>query len=309
MENKKIAILMATFNGEKFLTAQLSSIKNQKYPHWHLYIQDDGSQDATGEILKAFQAEIGKEKVTLFRQDNQGSSHAFLSLLCDPQIQADYYAYADQDDIWDVDKLQRAIQWLFTQNNHQPMLYCANVRLMDEHGKDLHSLPPKYKAFCFQNALVQCAATGNTMMFNNALRNILLEVGNIELKAGHDAWTYLVVTACGGKVHYDAQPVLSYRQHAHNIAGFSPHRFQRIQKSFKRVLANDFKTVNDYHLLALHKIQNRITPAARNTLNYFSNARQGNFLHRIGYLHQSGVYRQDTLGTLGIYIAAAMNKI
>lgn len=300
---------MATFNGEKFLTAQLESIKNQNYPHWHLYIRDDGSQDSTWEILKAFQAEAGEEKVTLFRQDNQGSSHAFLSLLCDPQIQADYYAYADQDDIWDVDKLQRAIEWLSVQDNRQPILYCANVRLMDAQGKDLRSLPPKHKAFCFQHALVQCAATGNTMVFNNILRETLLEVGKIELKAGHDAWTYLVVTACGGKVHYDVQPVLSYRQHAHNIAGFSPYRFQRMQKSLKRVLANDFKVVNDCHILALNKIQNRMTPEASNTLNYFASARQGNVLHRIGCLYQSGIYRQDTLGTLGLYVSAMMDKM
>ena len=113
---KKMAILMAAYNGQKYLSKQLDSILAQNYPNWTLYVIDDGSKDETWNILHGYQASFG-EKLHITKTDNKGCAKTFLSLACDENIQADYYAYSDQDDIWDNNKLSRAVEILGKRND------------------------------------------------------------------------------------------------------------------------------------------------------------------------------------------------
>src|ERR1041385_1952457 len=98
------AILLSTYNGELFFEEQLRSIFNQQYPHWKLFIRDDGSTDGTLAMIKKYQSQNpGK---IIFIQDNFGNVGAkkSFSILLD-QCDADYIAFADQDDIWKPEKL------------------------------------------------------------------------------------------------------------------------------------------------------------------------------------------------------------
>ncbi len=169
----KVAVLMGTFNGERFLAEQLDSLAAQTHPDWELWASDDGSKDNTLAILEAYRAKWGGERLTVLRGPARGLATNFLSLACKSGIQADYYAYSDQDDIWEPDKLSRAVSWLERMPPSEPALYCSRTMLVDAAGKEmglseLHARPP-----CFANALVQNIAGGNTMVFNNAARNLL----------------------------------------------------------------------------------------------------------------------------------------
>lgn len=300
--NPSIAILLAAYNGQEYLAKQLYSIVTQTYTHWTLYVIDDGSTDQTADILKHYQAQYGSQKIHIKTHPNQGCARTFLTLVCDPDIQADYYAYSDQDDIWDSDKLAKAIACLSACPNYLPQLYCSSARLIDADENHLGFLPLKKRPPSFQNALVQCITTGNTMVFNQAVRRLLLTAGVVPVPL-HDWWTYLVTMGCNGECHYDPRPTLSYRQHTKNVLGFPHHFFARYLKRLKRVLNNQLNHINHAHLHALHSLTDQLTPAALTTLHYYQRACTGNRLQRLYYLHKSGIYRQERLETWAIYMA------
>jgi glycosyltransferase involved in cell wall biosynthesis len=103
----QVAILMCTKNGEAFLDEQLKSIAEQTHANWTLFVSDDGSTDATGNILKRFAA-IHEQKTVVRNGPGKGVCANFLSLATDSAIDADYFAISDQDDVWYKDKLARA---------------------------------------------------------------------------------------------------------------------------------------------------------------------------------------------------------
>lgn len=306
---KTVAILMAVYNGETFLKKQLDSIAAQTFKNWRLFVIDDGSTDASFEILQDYQKQWGDNKLIITKLPNQGCTRAFLSLACDPAIQADYYAYSDQDDVWDPDKLARALTILEKFDPSIPQLYGARARLSDEDDKIIGELPLKRKALSFSHALVQCFTTGNTMVFNEAAHQILMEVGPMDCLGNHDWWTGLAISACGGICYYDEKPTISYRQHTKNILGFVDSYYKRYKKALKRVLRDDFIRINDVHIEKLHKIYSRLTPSSKKTLEYFEKSRQGNIFKRMFYLQRAGVYRQDLSGTFSVYLAQAMRKL
>lgn len=103
-----VAILMATRNGAEFLRAQLDSLAAQDHDDWSLWIGDDGSTDATRAIVEAFAHSHPQRTVSLRDGPRRGSMANFLSLLCAPDIRADFFALADQDDVWLPVRLSRA---------------------------------------------------------------------------------------------------------------------------------------------------------------------------------------------------------
>ena len=103
---EKIDILMATYNGEKYIKQQLDSILNQTYNEFNLIISDDASLDGTISILKEYQNKDSRIKV--FKQDkNLGVVENFEFLL--KQVTNEFFMLADQDDIWEKDKIEKSI--------------------------------------------------------------------------------------------------------------------------------------------------------------------------------------------------------
>ena len=95
-----VAILLCTFHGQHFLADQLDSIDAQNFPRWRIWASDDGSQDDTNNILEAYQRKWGSDRLCIQHGPALGFARNFLSLTCDQHIEADYYAWSDQDDIW-----------------------------------------------------------------------------------------------------------------------------------------------------------------------------------------------------------------
>ncbi len=301
-----ISILMATYNGARFLEEQLLSIEKQTYPHWHLYVLDDGSKDDTWAILDAFQQRVGTNKITLRQGHHQGCVKTFLSLVCDKTITSDFYAYADQDDVWDSDKLERAVKVL---KNHiaVPFLYCSSSRLIDENGKIMGRTSAYTRPPSFKNALVQNIAAGHTMVFNKQARNLLKNMGVVGVFI-HDWWTYIVVTACGGGVYFDAQPSVSYRQHSANLIGINS-AFKSFHNALKRVWKGEFKGWTESHLFFLSHMKDPITGDAKKTIDCLACSRQKSLFMRVIFFIKSGVFHQTILGNLKLLCASLVNKI
>lgn len=248
-----VAILMCTYNGESYLPEQLESFKQQTHANWVLFVSDDGSTDETLKILNAFQHRCNEARMNVITGPQQGFVKNFLSLTCRADINADYFAWSDQDDIWNDEKLESALAWLKTVPKETPALYCGRTQLISESGKAIGYSPQFNRTPHFTNALVQNIGGGNTMVFNQAARH-LMQIASASLAVpSHDWWAYLLVSGAGGIVHYDSTPQVRYRQHTENIVGSNAGWFARARR-IRMVFQGRFYEWNTQNIHALGKV-------------------------------------------------------
>ncbi|WP_339898742.1 glycosyltransferase family 2 protein [uncultured Gilvimarinus sp.] len=299
----KVAILMATYDGQEFLSEQLTSLQNQTHQQWDLWVSDDGSSDNTLDILKAFQAEYSDTALNITSGPQQGFASNFLSLICNQRIQADYFAFCDQDDIWEPKKLERALAKLADVPEGTPALYCSRTALICEKGTLIGASPLFQREPCFANALVQSIAGGNTIVINKAARELLSQVGMVDI-VSHDWWAYLMVSGSGGKIIYDDYASVRYRQHAQNLVGGSVSAAARIRR-IHMLLRGRFKHWNNRNISALVQAEHLLTAESHAILQQFKQARSS-WLRAPWHLRQSGIYRQTPMSSTALYVAAAM---
>ena len=126
-----VQILMSTYNGERYIREQIDSFLQQTYPLINILVRDDGSSDGTIAILEEYAEKY--DNITYYKGNNLGVIQSFLQLLRDSDDAATYYAFADQDDVWLPEKIEKAIEML--ENNTEtsmPLLYCSDVYVTDE---------------------------------------------------------------------------------------------------------------------------------------------------------------------------------
>lgn len=304
----KVAVLLCTMQAQHFLAHQLNSIATQTHPAWAIWASDDGSDDHTHAILEYYQGHWGKDRLSIHAGPAVGSTANFLSLTCRADIDADYFAYADQDDIWEADKLERAVAWLKTVPEAVPALYGSRTLLVDARNQHLGYSPLFTKAPNFRNALVQSIAGGNTMVFNRAARDLLRQAGEDVEAITHDWWAYMLVTGCGGQVHYDPYPTVRYRQHSNNQFGANQSVSAHVLRA-RLLLQGRFRGWVDANVSALQRVQHLMTEKNREVLDNFVRARQRHLLRRLVELRRTGVFRQTVLGNLGLLAATTINRL
>jgi glycosyltransferase involved in cell wall biosynthesis len=303
LSSPKVAILLCSYQGEHYLSEQLQSFAVQTFNNWHVWASDDRSKDNTCRILEDYRNKW-EGKLSLISGQGKGFVVNFLSATCRKEIQADYYAYSDQDDIWEADKLERAVRWLRSIPDNVPTLYCSRTCFVDADNNEIGLSPLFSKPPSFLNALVQSIAGGNTMVFNNATRELLRQSGEKIPVARHDWWTYLVVTGCGGQVFYDPYPSLRYRQHNNNLIGMS-----RCVDRIILTLHGCFRTMVDNNIQSLKTLENRLISRNQEVLDRFVRAREMSLLPRLKELYKIGVYRQSLLENLGFIMLSALKKV
>ena len=304
----RIAILLCTFNGERFLAQQLESIARQTCPDWFVVVSDDGSTDSTLELLREYSERWGDGKLSVRQGPRSGYAANFLSLTCDKTIEADYYAWADQDDIWQANKLECALQKLQETPSQSPALYCGRTELIDEQGARIGLSPLFERPVGFANALVQSVGGGNTMVFNQAARRLFQQAGENLDVVSHDWWAYLLVAGAGGSVIYDTSPTILYRQHDANVIGAASGvmvQLMRVRMQFR----GRFRGWNQKNIAALESIRFQLNEESRMRLDRFQRARSSRGLARVIWLRRSGVYRQSLWGNLGLVLATLFNGI
>lgn len=303
-----IAVLLCTFHGQHFLANQLDSIQSQHFQEWKIWASDDGSQDDTHAILEKYQEKWGGERLTIKNGPASGFTKNFLSLTCDPAINASYYAWSDQDDIWEPEKLQRAVDYLSQIPADIPALYCSRTRLVDANNLEIGLSACFRKPVSFANSLMQSIGGGNTMVFNNAARDLLREAGPDVDVVSHDCWAYMIVSGCGGQVFYDPYPSLRYRQHGGNVVGTNLDMRAKLDR-VRRLATGWFRDWNDRNIVSLNRMRSHLTPENRKILDIFSNSRRQRLIPRLIGLKKSGIYRQTLGGNIGLFIAALFKKI
>jgi glycosyltransferase involved in cell wall biosynthesis len=303
----RVAILMCTKDGAAFINSQLKSIADQSHKNWILIASDDGSTDDTVAKIRQF-AEAHPHRIAIKRGPGKGVCANFLSLANDSTIDADYFAFSDQDDVWHQDRLQRGLAWLTTVPAGVPGMYCGRTELMTFDELPLGLSPLFTRPPAFQNALVQSLGGGNTIMFNRAAKKILEEAATIDVVL-HDWWVYQLVSAAGGVIHYDARPMVKYRQHPNNLIGSNlgwRARFVRFRMMFK----GRFHNWNTTNIAALRRLPaHLLQPKNREILALFAKARCASLPKRVYYVRKSGVYRQSLPGNLTLLAATILKRI
>ncbi len=304
-----VAVLLCTYQGEDYLAHQLNSIARQTHARWQVWASDDGSRDKTLPILERFCREWGDALLKIVPGPRAGFVANFLSLVRNGEIRADYYAYSDQDDFWEADKLERALAWLEDQPPETPALYMTRTRLIDEDGSEI-GLAPLFTSRppTFANAIVQSIGGGNTMVFNAAARALMqAHTPDVPLVA-HDWWTYMLVTGAGGRAHYDSYPSVRYRQHEANVFGANAGLLNRLERAV-RVFGGRFRTWGEINMRSLSHVRDLLTPENRRIYDTFALARTGSLPARLLALKRSGVHRQGFVDNIGLYVAALFNRL
>ena len=308
-----VAIFLCTHQGEAFLHQQLDSILGQTHTNFKIYVSDDGSTDSTMAILKKYQKLLGTHRffITMGPQKSQssaGASFNFLTLLMKHKdLEADYFSFSDQDDIWKSDKLARSIDKLAHISKHIPALYSSCTRLIDMHNKKMNISHCYTKNPNFQNALVQCIGGGNTMLFNKGTMNLLCQAQQTEV-VSHDWWTYLLVSGASGYVYHDTYPSLFYRQHENNISGENSSLKAKLAR-MSLLMDGVFHTWNTVHIGLLKDCIYLLDEKNKKILTQWEQAREKTFISRVIGVFLSGVYRQTLIENIGLWIATIFKKV
>ncbi len=307
-EKPSVAIFLCIFNGKLFLQEQLESIKNQTHKNWRLYVSDDGDCKECLAIIHKFKKQYEVGRVVIYSGPKSGFVKNFLTLACNKSINADYFAFSDQDDIWVADKLERSIKFIRNINKDKPALYCSRTIIVDKKNNAIGLSPLFEKPPSFANALVQNIGGGNTMLFNQSARKLLIEAGADIPVITHDWWMYLLVIGCDGFVKYDNHPSLRYRQHESNLVGCNITWQSRLLRIYL-LMKGRFKEYNDKNISALIKISHLLSEENKKTLNEFMQLRKLKLNQRIHKIKNIKIYRQTLLGNLGLYTAIIFNKL
>lgn len=212
---KKVAVLLSTYNGEKFIKELIHSVLNQKGVDIYFLIRDDGSEDGTKDILENLK---GMENVSILYGENKGVIDSFFELIkLAGTLDCDYYALCDQDDYWHEDKLYSAVMQMQAYEN-TPALYYSEVSYIDEKSNAI--IKEKYKSTVssFYELLFRNNAVGCTMVFNRKLETF---IGSYipHRVIMHDHWIYLVCCSLDGKIIFDQKSHIDYRLHENNVVG------------------------------------------------------------------------------------------
>lgn len=232
----KIDILMATYNGSKYLEAQIFSILSQTYRNWNLIIHDDGSNDDTIEIIK----KISKidSRINLI-EDNIKCGGAGLNFMHTLKFStADYIMFCDQDDIWFDNKIELQLETIKRKNPEVPQVVYSNsyVWIPNDGIKGLSTLtfPENVNQFLFLNSGMQ----GCSAMFNRKMSNLLISYkGKISM---HDHILHLS-GMCLGEIEYMPNVLMLYRNHDKNVTGAT----SISSTDIKQILYNNYFPVVD----------------------------------------------------------------
>ena len=269
--DSKIAILMATYNGDEYLSQQIDSILSQTYQQWHLFVHDDGSADRTVSILNDYVKKYPK-KITIIDYPPQGGAlQNFMSLL--EYVESEYYMFSDQDDIWIKEKISMEMERMSYEEQHHPntpiivfsdlFVVDTNLCIISNSFMSYSGIYPEYLT-TFESLAASNHTTGCTMLFNHNTKKTVKYPFTVATM--HDAWITLCAIKAHGILNYISKPLVFYRQHNNNTLGASnikrlttlyrlQHLKQIIQQNQKTYRMMSFMGYGTWFKFLYHKIK------------------------------------------------------
>lgn len=280
---EKVDILMATYNGENYLSEQIDSILNQTYSNFRLLISDDGSTDNTRKILEKYTKK--DKRVIVYLQDkNLGIVGNFEFLL--KKVDNPYFMFSDQDDIWNLDKIEKSLKKI--KESNAELIY-TDLEVVDSNLnttyssywklKNIYHKIKKYNSF--ESLYLNNFVTGCTILSKKEVIEKVLPLPKTSKYVLHDYWIPLIISQ-SGKIDYIEEPLIRYRQHKNNKVG-SKRKSDSIEDFDE--MRNLFITVKKEHFSVFIENENKfesekIRELNKKALKYFEsleNVKKVNF--------------------------------
>lgn len=279
---EKIDILLATYNGEKFVKEQIESILNQTYENFNLIISDDASTDNTLNILEEYEKKDTRIKV-FKKEKNKGLIDNFEFLL--KNVTSDYFMFSDQDDIWKKDKIEKSINKL---KEESLGLVYTDLEIVDEKLNVIYPSYWKYKQIYkkiikynnFEALYLNNFVTGCTILAKSKYIKDILPLPRNSKFVLHDYWTALIISA-KDKISYVEEPTIQYRQHKNNRVGSSRksdqlENFEDLRNLFIKVKIEHFEVFKEN----IEKIKTKeISKYTNEALKYFENLKKVKYIN------------------------------
>lgn len=234
MNKEKIQVLMSTYNGEKYIDEQINSILNQTYKNIEVIIRDDGSTDDTFLILEKYR---NNPQIKIYTEENIGVVGSFFELLNKVDKESKYFAFCDQDDVWEKEKIKQAIYKIEESctDSNVPIVYGSRVRPVSENlevvFKNRIGIETDHS---FYNSLVENVIPGCTAVFNKIALEYMQKANNTQNIIMHDKWLYMIGVAFG-KVICDERSFILYRQHSNNVLGGKRDSLSKIKRKVSQL--------------------------------------------------------------------------
>lgn len=300
MDNK-VLVILASYNGEKYIEEQLNSLLRQKGVNIQILVRDDGSTDKTQRILEDYKK---RGKIQWYTGAHLNVKLGFFDLMKKAEkIEFDYIAFCDQDDVWDEDKLIIAVNMLNQYNKAELNLYYAGQRLVDEklcflEEHFLNQQRNNHARFVLNDA------AGCTMVFNRTLLNKINEYLP-EFILMHDAWVVKVCLGLGGNLIVDQETHIMYRQHGNNVVGLK----NNFKSKLIRVKQYIYKQDVESQMIELEKgYKKEIIPEYRELIEAILNYKN-NFKYRKKLMNREWINFADGGLQLTYYLKILLNKL
>lgn len=294
---EKVDILLASYNGEKYIKQQIESILNQTYQNVRVIISDDCSQDGTRQILKEYEQ---NEKVKIFYQEeNLGYVKNFEFLL--KQVESNFYMLSDQDDVWKKEKVEKEVTKLKEENLS---LVFSDLEVVDENlntiiksyntdrhfNKKIQKCLGSYKLQYLYNVI-----TGCTILSKKEFIEKIVPIPINSKYVIHDFWIGLIVNL-NGKVGYINEPLVLYRQHNTNQVGSDKigKKYNKISKIREELISEKigiFETYVEHNKMFSKEVQEQNVKA----LEYFKILKNKKCINFKGWTTFNKLYKDEDL--------------
>ena len=305
----EVEVLLATYNGEKYLVEQLDSLLAQTYQNWRITAADDGSTDSTRRILEEYAAKDGR--ITLLPPATpHGSACAnFMSLL--RQSTADYIMFCDQDDVWRPEKIQYEMRAMRATENRAPNIpilvatdltvVTSDLKVLSESFWSYQNLDPSFTGF--KSLVAQSLVTGCTVLVNRALVNhVRYQMADDMIM--HDWWLSLIAAAFGKICMLEEKTVL-YRQHGSNSVGAEAFSVLKKLRNISAIRLSVMSTINQADAF-LRCYGESLSPDLSEALELYARIKgERSRVRRMALLLRSGIAKSGCLRRMGQMYAIA----
>lgn len=298
----KVKILLSTYNGEKYLRKQIDSLLSQSYGDVEIIVRDDGSSDGTVKIVESYDIKLLDDKNNL---GAKGSFEALMKYTLE-NTQSEYLMFCDQDDIWDLDKIERSVNRINEMEKEFgdiPLLVHSDLSVIDKNQRvicgsfwEFENIIPSHNSL--ERLVMQNTITGCTMLVNRKLALLCLPMQSGAVM--HDWWLGLVAS-CFGKIGILDEDTIKYRQHENNEIGATGFNFASVvHKMFysKNVLGKNMLQAGEF----LESYREVLSLKNRDLLeNFVALENQGFFVKRYNLI-KFGFFKHGVIRNIGLFV-------
>lgn len=300
-----VSVLLASYNGEKYIRSQLDSVLKQTYKDLTLVISDDLSTDGTPGIIKEYEKAFPDRIKSLKNKERSGSAqNNFFHLLS--SVSDEYLMLCDQDDRWVPDKAEatflemKRMEAVFGKNT--PILVHGDLSVTDKEGRIMKQSMAKYQKISvqdnrFSHYLVENNITGNTVMLNRALKELLISIPKASVM--HDWWLGLLAS-CFGEISYIDRPLVLYRQHEGNQVG-AQSGMKQCAKNLKnkQSVRENYKKMFDQAEAFLTIYETKLSRQHKETLKHFLALPKKNRVLKMYTIWKYRLFKSTPIRTIG----------